>query len=340
MHCKPYLIHVCALQDGPILTTIGPVTPLTFERFRICELYAELLHCSNMSLLNRSSEYDHLYDAEGRLRGGLTALEELARVIAIGAGNGEPDDMDAEGEGMEPAQELPVSTASGGGSSSLLDSDEDEDMSDDEDPSSSDDEVMEEIAMHDEPSAATPPISPSEDRLLEQPPLIVPSSPNAASLPSPSELAAQGAALARSRSLSCTPTEADRPSPRPRSNSSRPSLRRMDPSESRHRLPLPTGDKLKHRFTETRVLSTLLVSVFHSKPSKCHSRVYLGPFLRISLEQFPSQCGIRCCAPDPYWPRGFWVESGAHHCPFPRCSTYAPHSGGPETKRYRKVQPL
>lgn len=27
--------------------------PLTFERFRICELYAELIHCSNMAILNR-----------------------------------------------------------------------------------------------------------------------------------------------------------------------------------------------------------------------------------------------------------------------------------------------
>lgn len=30
----------------------GEVKPLGFERFRICELYAELLHCSNMNLLN------------------------------------------------------------------------------------------------------------------------------------------------------------------------------------------------------------------------------------------------------------------------------------------------
>lgn len=28
------------------------MVPLGFERFRICELFAELLHCSNMSLLN------------------------------------------------------------------------------------------------------------------------------------------------------------------------------------------------------------------------------------------------------------------------------------------------
>ena len=35
-----------------IATTFGHIKPLGFERFRICELYAELLHCSNMVLLN------------------------------------------------------------------------------------------------------------------------------------------------------------------------------------------------------------------------------------------------------------------------------------------------
>ena len=35
-----------------IVTTFGSIEPLGFERFRICELYAELLHCSNMALLN------------------------------------------------------------------------------------------------------------------------------------------------------------------------------------------------------------------------------------------------------------------------------------------------
>jgi|SRR5579859_3382453 len=35
-----------------IATTFGKIEPLGFERFRICELYAELLHCSNMILLN------------------------------------------------------------------------------------------------------------------------------------------------------------------------------------------------------------------------------------------------------------------------------------------------
>ncbi|KAI8378892.1 SIT4 phosphatase-associated protein-domain-containing protein [Choanephora cucurbitarum] len=37
---------------GPIHTTLGEMEPLGFERLKICELFAELLHCSNMSNLN------------------------------------------------------------------------------------------------------------------------------------------------------------------------------------------------------------------------------------------------------------------------------------------------
>lgn len=47
---------LAVLQITPKLTTLQGVEkqePLTFERFRICELYAELLHCSNMTILNR-----------------------------------------------------------------------------------------------------------------------------------------------------------------------------------------------------------------------------------------------------------------------------------------------
>ncbi|TFY55298.1 hypothetical protein EVJ58_g8333, partial [Rhodofomes roseus] len=133
-------------MNGHVLTTVGELTPLTFERYRICELYAELLHASNMSLLNRPREYDNLYDATGRLQGGLSALEQLAQVIAVGSG-GEPneDDMDdEEGEDIEPAHDFPVHNAQND-SSSLLDSDED--MSGDDEPGSSDDDAMEEIAI-------------------------------------------------------------------------------------------------------------------------------------------------------------------------------------------------
>ena len=52
-----------------------------------------------MSLLNRPAEYDHLYDTEGRLQGGLSALEELAQVIAMNSGGDrDQDGMDDEDE--------------------------------------------------------------------------------------------------------------------------------------------------------------------------------------------------------------------------------------------------
>ncbi|RUS16783.1 SIT4 phosphatase-associated protein-domain-containing protein [Endogone sp. FLAS-F59071] len=38
--------------SGPVPTTMGPLVPLGFERLKVCELFAELLHCSNMSNLN------------------------------------------------------------------------------------------------------------------------------------------------------------------------------------------------------------------------------------------------------------------------------------------------
>ncbi|KAI8369972.1 SIT4 phosphatase-associated protein-domain-containing protein [Blakeslea trispora] len=43
---------------GPIHTTIGEMEPLGFERLKICELFAELLHCSNMSNLNHFNVAD------------------------------------------------------------------------------------------------------------------------------------------------------------------------------------------------------------------------------------------------------------------------------------------
>lgn len=39
-------------------TTFGEIEPLGFERFKICELIAELLHCSNMALLNDNKGFD------------------------------------------------------------------------------------------------------------------------------------------------------------------------------------------------------------------------------------------------------------------------------------------
>ena len=216
-----------------------------------------------MSLLNRSPEFDKLYDNEGRLQGGLSALEELARVIALGSGSDEQSSMDADTDEMEPAQELPVSVASA--DLSVLEySDDDEVMSDGD--HSSADEAMEEIDMNDDPSAVSsppkttpPPASPREEEPLEQPPLIVPSSPNVASLPSPTELAAAASASGRTLNLGHSRTGSSRSSSRPASIGSRRSSKRIQLKDLS--FPAPVGDKLKQRFAETRVLSTLLVSV-------------------------------------------------------------------------------
>lgn len=65
-------------QIEPVPSTLQGLErqePLTFERFRICELYAELLHCSNMAILNRPPQPEEAipapaYDATtGRIQG-------------------------------------------------------------------------------------------------------------------------------------------------------------------------------------------------------------------------------------------------------------------------------
>ncbi|OBZ65736.1 Extragenic suppressor of kinetochore protein 1, partial [Grifola frondosa] len=250
--------------NGPILTTVGALPPLTFERYRICELYAELLHCSNMSLLNRSAEYDHLYDSEGRLQGGLSALEELAQVIAIGSGNDhDQDGMDEENDDMEPAHEFPVSHGSHG-ASSLIDSDDD--MSGDE-PGSSDDDAMEEIAMYDEPPMEHSTNASSQDT-MEQLPTIVASPPDMTPISSsPSDVSA----FPRHRQWS---SDLEAPGSRPRSSSSRRSIRRSNTQDTNSGPPV-LGERLKQRFLETHVSSTLL-DLFFDFPwnNFLHSVVY------------------------------------------------------------------
>jgi hypothetical protein len=63
--------------------------PLTLERFRICELYAELLHCSNMALFNRRPGSGPVYDDTGHLVGGLDSLDILSVALARDGVTGE-----------------------------------------------------------------------------------------------------------------------------------------------------------------------------------------------------------------------------------------------------------
>lgn len=208
-----------------------------------------------MSLLNRPPDYDNLYDGEGRLHGGLSALEDLARVIAIGAGTDEQGIVDDEADEMEPAQELPVSGASV--DMSMLDYSDDEDMSDNEGHSSEDD-AMEEIDMSDSQLATPPPVSPPEDDVVEHPPFMITSPATVTSPISPAETRATSPGVTSSRRLSVTRTESDKSSvrSRPASISSRKSLKR-----SVIELPgyMSIGDKLKQQFADEKVLPSLLV---------------------------------------------------------------------------------
>lgn len=75
------LISRAPTEEQTLTTTLGEVKPLTFERYRITELYAELLHCSNMALLNRAPGEGPQYSADGILQGGIQGLQTLARTL-------------------------------------------------------------------------------------------------------------------------------------------------------------------------------------------------------------------------------------------------------------------
>lgn len=229
------------MQQGLVPTSVGLIRPLTFERYRICELYAELLHCSNMSLLNRFSEHDQIYDNEGRLQGGLAALETLARVIALGSSDErECEPADEPRDEVEPALELPVTNPSR--TSSLLDSDDD--MSDD--PGSSDDDAMEEIVMDDESAKG-------HFRIDDSP---AESSQTLASPPCPSSSPPLEHACELSPSAS--PQEAGSQS------TVTPSRQNSQRSTSSAAPDIPVGERMKYCFLDASVLSTLLVRIRHA----------------------------------------------------------------------------
>lgn len=217
-----------------------------------------------MSILNRSSEFDHLYDNMGRLQGGLSSLEELAKVISIGNGaNRDADAMDDQDDSIEPAKELPIST---GRPALLLDSDEDMIV---EEPGSSDDEAMEEISMSPLPtSAPLPPESSSPVQNTARTPQSV--SPIQGS---PTHITGQ-----KRKS-----TDSFGSTHRSMSKSSRQNSRRT--LSSSIRMSLPLGEKLKKKFLELNVLSTLLVShALRCLISEDLSVSLTGFIFRISVE--------------------------------------------------------
>ena len=219
-----------------------------------------------MSILNRSSEFDHLYDNMGRLQGGLSSLEELAKVISTGNGaDKDVDAMDDDDDSIEPAKELPVSTGR-----PMLSSDSDEDMIVEE-PGSSDDEEMEEISMSPPPaSAPLPPesSSPAQTAAPTPPQSISPVSGSASYTTGQKRKSTESVGSGSVHQIS---------------RSSRQSSRKTLSSSTRPSVPL--GERLKKRFLELNVLSTLLVSY-----ALCCSTLeslpisLIGFILRVSME--------------------------------------------------------
>jgi SIT4-associating protein SAP185/190 len=83
-------------------TPFGKIEPLGFERFKICELIAELLHCSNMGLLNDASGEEIVYERD----------QERKRVIELEKQQQEEfqDDLDLSNEASRNIDRLSITS--------------------------------------------------------------------------------------------------------------------------------------------------------------------------------------------------------------------------------------
>jgi hypothetical protein len=254
------------------------------ERLRIVELYADILHYSNMVMPNRPPGSKPAFDDTGRLVGGLAALNDLvgAMLDANGANgqavddedNDEDDSMDQEEEEEEDIQRpsFPISSAQ---RKPLYESDSDIDSTEGSHenaviPSTSVDVAL--IA----PSRSTPPVptlpgtasASSIDQLAERlSSLSVPGSPagglrgnlkserqfsTASGTKSPG--GASGSSASRAASiLQLSPSDIS-------------STSTSKPIELEE-LAKPLGERLKERYLELGVLNTLIVSYFPSHES-------------------------------------------------------------------------
>lgn len=236
----------------------GPV-PLSLERFRVVELYAELLHSSNMSILNRATGTGPSYTDDGILRGGLGGLEALGEAVEAERNEEEEEGGVVTEDQVTQARELPVS--SGSTDCSLTASDEVESV---------DDEMLENID-----DDATPSPSPATSRVLEPPveaPEPPPSSladdkrlrdvrdmePPSVSLSAASDVGSVSHAAVAATTVA--PSVASEPADTPYPG-------RDDP--------LPPGDRLKQMYIQHRVLPDV-VELFFEYPNNdfMHHVVY------------------------------------------------------------------
>lgn len=219
--------------------------PLTMQRFRVIELYAELLHSSNMSTLNRVPGTGPEYSADGALLGGLDGLDLLGHALQANESGDEEQDEDVQ---LTQARELPISSSST--DYSLTESD-DVALSDGEDSSTAPTPTTSTAASLD--VTVPPPPSPADAERLRTV-MGIESSPD-----SPSEGASHAAVAATTVAPSvASEAIADATTQHP------------SPADE-----LSTGERLKQQFINYRVLRTLMDLFFeHANNNFLHHLVY------------------------------------------------------------------
>lgn len=214
--------------------------PLTMERFRVIELYAELLHASNMATLNRAPGTGPDYSPDGALMGGLDGLDKLGRALQT---NESSDDGPQSAGG---APELPVTQprdppdSSGSTDYSLTESDDV--------PLSDDDEAAPTVSTTVIDVVVPPPTSAEDAERLR-------SVMGIESKYQSSDIDASHAAVAATTIGAPTVTSGDHPTP-------------VDE-------PLSIGERLKQQFIRYRILPTLLDLFFeHANNNFLHHLLY------------------------------------------------------------------
>lgn len=220
--------------------------PLTMERFRVIELYAELLHSSNMSTLNRVPGTGPEYSADGALLGGLDGLDRLGHALqANESGEEEEPDEDVH---LTQAKELPISSSST--DYSLTESD-DVALSDGEESSSNQTTPTSATAPTLDVTVPPPPSPADAERLRTVMGIETDTT-------TPSETASHAAVAATTVAPSIA------------SDSFAPNTQHPSPVEE-----LSTGERLKQQFINYRVLPTLMDLFFeHSNNNFLHHLVY------------------------------------------------------------------
>jgi serine/threonine-protein phosphatase 6 regulatory subunit 3 len=233
-----------------------------------------------MSLMSRQPGYGPVYDEQGRLQGGLSALEELARVIANGGTPREEEDRDVGASGVADSRELPMSIDSTDCSSIMSDEDDEdyasstgdeEDLADSSDPERIDNPTRTEANGI---SSTPPPLAlPPPEPITISSPVVAPASPPLAigsddpdlALRTPLPPSLPDDPFIDPSSIPSSPVS----DPHPLQNSdastslenSTPSPDSILNSANVPPEPLQPGDQLKKRFLDLGVLSTLLVQL-------------------------------------------------------------------------------